>query len=216
MKKLLSTLAAIAVVFAAGAQITLPGFVFPEYQSGTVYYKNGTTSNGQFNYDGLMQKMSFNQNGTPAYLANAADVEKMVIGDHTFVPVGNDAFYEEFTAGNGKFYVNHKKIMKDAEANTGFMGIGTSNMAVETPDLVSIAGTNTIPSARLSLNAAYIDNKQEVYLFSDGRYRVFSNANQLSNVYGYKKEISDFAKQNKIDFKNPEDLKKIVEYAASL
>lgn len=218
MKKIFLTLTAVVAVFAVAAQNNLNGFVFPEFKSGVVHYRNGTTSSGSFNYDGIYGKMAYIQNGITLYMGNSADISKIVVGTQTFVPVKDNAYYEEIDAGKGKFYVNHKVIMKDASANTGYGGAGTGGgMAVSTSTMVfGNANSMAIPAERYGINSAEVEPKKEFYLYSNGSYRSFNNVNQIANVYGHKKEISDFARANRINFKDTDSLKKIIEYAASL
>lgn len=218
MKKLLFAAIAVLTLTIAGAQpVKLVGFVFPEFTQGVVYYKNGTTSPGALNYDALSQRMSYVQNGNAMYLSDPQDIDRIVIAGRTFIPQRGNVFYEEVTAGKGKFYVNHRVEEVNASVNTGFIGVGSGGtMVAETSQYALDAKSSQMSPYRLQINEAQIQERKQYFLYDNGSYKSFSNASQISNVYGNKKEIADFAKNNKIDFKSIDDLKKIIEYAASL
>src|SRR5436305_8078222 len=60
-------------------------FLYPQFTSGLVYFKDGKISKAQLNYNLLVEEMQFIDNGNDTAIANEATIK--------FIAIDTDAFY---------------------------------------------------------------------------------------------------------------------------
>lgn len=212
------TIAALCLVTAGGisqgtAQVryeksVLNTNLFKEYVSGTVLMKNGKVEPGTLNYDTEHQSILFKSGEQVLTLTGLESVDTVFIDGRKFVPV-EEVFYEVLSADTPVSlfvtYSNKKTQLVSSPDQTGMSKKEISQ------------ANNNVASAYLSrpnqLN--YNVNVLPHYWLRRGKsmYKA-SNEKQVAKVFPLKnaEPINVFIKENGIDFKNPEDVIKLVAY----
>ena len=192
------------------------GMIFPQFEKGTVVFKDGTHSAASLNYNMLQREILFlNADSTILALANPSEVLVVIIGERRFLPVSSGGvFYEEIEAGKGSFFVERIANMVSAGKAAGYGGYSQTGSVTSYESIQTSSGAyqklNPDEKFKLNINVHY-------YLKSGDSYKKFFSANTLGKLFkGHEAEIEAFAKDQSIDFSKVDDIARIVEYAYSL
>ena len=192
------------------------GLIFPQFEKGTVVFKNGTNSNAMLNYDMTMQEMLFKDaNNNVMAISNPSEILVVIIDGRRFLPASKSGFYEEIQAGTEYFYVQRRAYLL-SEGKAAAYGGYSQTTSISSYGVYSSESTGqTIqlnPDEKFKLKTECL-----YYLQSGKNYKMFSSAKSLGKLFkGQGSKIEAFAKEQSINFSNIDDIARIVEYGYSL
>lgn len=192
----------------------MDGFLFPQYEQGYVVLKEGYTKVASLlNYDTVDEQMLFIDTDSTVMALDGNAVVVVLVGDRSFFPVGEKAFYEMNRIGTGEFYVRHKtNVLSKGKA----AGYGTYS---QTSSVGNMTIFSTSQGAKqLKIDEQFMGVREESAFLKDGnKFERIKSPKSLNKLFkNFKKEIEDFAKTNHTDFTKLEDVKSMLEYAFSL
>ena len=192
------------------------GMLFPQFENGTVVFKNGVRSAASLNYNIIQQEMLFkSSDSTIMAIANPSEIIVIIIEERRFFPVTSGGiFYEEIPAGKGSFFIQRKAIMLSQGKAAGYGGYSATSSITSYGTLYSGSGNviNLNPDEKFKLK-----NNNFYYLKSGKNYKKFSSAKTLGKLFkGQESKIEKFANEQSINFSSIDDVTMIVEYGFSL
>ena len=181
-------------------------YSYTEFIMGNVYFKNGQSYPAKLNYNSLFQEMQFiDRKGDTLSLIDAATIKQIVINTDTFF---YDKGYVKQVADYGKIKLAGKEFIAFADRQKlGGYG-GESSGRIDTYKSIQDGTTFKELVAREILTFV----KRTVFYFGD-EFNHFREANKknLLNLYPSKsKEIKSYLKENKMNFSDEVDLKKMI------
>ena len=197
----------VAINKAVFAQKEISHYVLPEFVKGKVLMKTGQTTEALLNYNTVTEEMIFMENNKPMALDRIQEIDTVFVNTKKFIPVDN-VFYEMLTNTIVPLFIQHKSVFIPPGNETGFGTTQTS--AVTNFNDMKSGGT----FYRLKLPDEFKFNAKDAYwLKNNGKYYKVSSVQDVQNVFINKsKEVADFAKTNKIKFKNESDVIKLIEF----
>ena len=184
-------------------------YYFPKFGDGNVYFKDGTKSSGRLNYNFLINEIQFiDGNGDTVSLADEKNI--------SFVAINSDLFYYDkgyvrLISGNNKAKLTVSNAWKVGEIRRG-----------------SVYNTTTPASSLSSFTSYFVFGKQqdlmvtqdveltrhEQYFFADKFNRILpaNKKNLLTLFPAEQSRIEIYLRENKTDFANADDLKKIIAF----
>ncbi|MEP6685040.1 MAG: hypothetical protein ABJA35_17325 [Parafilimonas sp.] len=188
----------------------LTQYLFPEFNEGSVLQKSGTVTKTMLNYNTLTQEMIFKQGDQNLALADPASVDTVYLNNRKFV-YANNAFYDVALNDTVGLYIQYTSDIISSGAETGFGKTQTS----------AVSGITDLKSSgkayALTLTDEYtIKNKTNYFLKKDGKFIAVNNIKDVKKVFAGKEAlIDDYAKKNKVSFKNADDVIKLVQFCNS-
>lgn len=197
--------------------------LFPEFQEGVIKFNNNTQQKAVFNYNTIDKEFLFLQDDkTIMALANPEYVDTIIIANRYFVPAGKGEFYELIRPGKTNLYIQWKSRYISQGKGAGY-GSYSSTGAIDNVSTVHNmgggslgAGTNVY--SRLSSDEKFKANTDCIYYLKiDNKYKKFVTLKNLTSLFKSQKDnIETYAKENKTDFANPEEVYALLEYIYSL
>ena len=186
-------------------------YMFDKYQDGTAVIKPAGIQQGKFNYDLISGKILFmDGEGKELVLANPGVISSVEFGSRVFMHVSGDIFYEKIALPDNRAYYVRWRSNKLSKGKISGHGTSTTASIGHMTSMydMSSTGYDLTSGEEYKLKPA-----NAYYLWINGRYRQFSNAKQLGQLFsGHESEISDFAQKEGINFELPADVAKIMEY----
>jgi hypothetical protein len=181
-------------------------YSYPEFIMGTVYFKNGEHYPGKLNYNSLFQEMQFiDRKGDTLSLADAATIKRIVINTDTFY---YDQGYVKLVADYSKIKLAGKDFI--AFANKQKLGGFGEESSASIDTYKSVQFGTTVKELVAKEILTFV--KRTVFYLGD-EFNHFTQANRknFSDFYPSKsKEIKNYLKENKVNFSNEDDLKKMI------
>ncbi|MCL2417294.1 MAG: hypothetical protein FWD02_05095 [Bacteroidales bacterium] len=191
-------------------------FFNDEFKIGFVYFLDGEVGSSMLNYNFVLQKMQFVENGQVLNLPHDRNISHIIIGNDIFVPVGRQGF--AVVIQNGPVTLLRKKHLVREERQKGAFGTPTATAAVDVVtqfDFNSVVGLSTSPTN--------IEHRQFNYLAITGYYLMKDrNAHQATRrnflrLYRpVRSQLETFMQENNIDFGNEQHLRGLTLFANSL
>ena len=192
------------------------GLLFPQFETGTVVFKNGGRSSASLNYNMIQQEMVFlDADGSIMAIDNPLEISVVLIGERRFFPVSSlGVFYEAIPAGKNSFFVRHRAIRVSkgkAAAYGGYDPISSATSYGSYQD-------NTGHTVKLNPDEKFQLRTERIYYLKPGNsYKSFASAKTLGKLFkGHEAKIKEFADKESINFSKTEDVARIVEYGYSL
>ena len=216
MKKILLTLIIGCGGFAAFAQQDsvvqvkeIYHYIFEEFTQGIVTRKSGNPVSTLLNYNTLTEEMIFDNNGEKLALTWLENIDTVYVGGKIFIPVGK-VFYERVTNTPAALYIQHKTDVIPPGKNTAYDGT-TQSGSVTT---VTSFRNNIGKFYPLALPDDYKLSDRTVYwLKKDDGFIKLNSINKLAAAFPEKAEaIKSFAKTNRLNFNNADDVAKLVAF----
>jgi hypothetical protein len=186
-------------------------YSYPKFIDGTVYFRDGKTANGKFNYNAVTGEIQFldGRNDTLS-LDNEVTIRQLIISKDTFL--FNKA-YIRMISSNSSAKLGERIYYKDFVQKPGAYGVSTSATATNTVDLL------------VNRRTLQVDHDHEITLVKRIDF-VFAGANNeffiadrrsVSKAFPkYMKQIDKYLESNPVDFKKLEDLQRLCLFIGSL
>ncbi len=183
-------------------------YCYPEFVTGKVYLRNNTYSVVKMNYNSLFAEMQFiDPKNDTLSLADEKMIKLIVINADSFFYKDG---YLKLILDDGKVKLANKKIITFANRQK-LGGFGEpSNGSIDTYNTIStqsffkdLVAMEIITMVKDSL--FYIGN-------SFDNFKVVNKKNLLEIYSHNQKYVKTYLKNNKVDFSNEEDLKKMIGY----
>lgn len=221
MKKVFLSLFAIMVAVSMQAQnpTTTWPYLYNDFMQGTVFFKDGQKKDYLVNIHVLNSRLHYLEQGSE-------DIKEAVSKDVVLVTVGNVSFYAKqgkilkAVASSDKGFVGEEAVADMAALmSEGSAAYGASANSMSTMKLSSVDGAGpTASTNHMNLKNSKEDGKliplaKEYYLVTDGQVYP-ANKKELELFLSSEKKagLKGFLKANKISWKDPQSLLKIIEY----
>lgn len=182
-------------------------YLFEEFSFGTVLLKSGSVEHAELNYNTNDQSILFINNGQYMILTGLETIDTAYIKDRKFI-TANGIFYEVIaTAAGANLYVSYSNTMKPNTAITNHSGTER-----ESDSRVSNAVTGAYVTR--PYKGDFIVEIQKKFWIGNGKILMKLNGErQFVKFFPAKDEkIKTYVKENNVNFKNEEDLKKLLAY----
>ena len=189
-------------------------FLFPEFTNGDVFYK-GNKGSGKLNYNMLLGEMQFLENGQILALANVRDVVMLNIENRRFYPFNDKEFTEELKS-TGKYQLRVRRKGNVAQhSRKGAYGMDSSTSAISSYSSINSGNRQydltVAEKVLITLNHFY-------YLVGpNGKHVLIKNVKTFTKQFPqYRAQIEAFAKAQRIQFDNEDDLKSLLDFCSKL
>ena len=179
--------------------------LFPEYQKGIALLKDGTKAAGYYNYSTIQRQMQYlNEDSVVFTFENPSEVRSIVIGERVFENALKNRFLERVSIGDGFYYIEWGAKWISVGKATG-MGHRTQSYGISS---YKLADSGSLTSARYTRDDGMTTIPDcSYYVKVNDNFKQFNSASSLAKAIGCcKNELKNFAKREKIDFKNPDDV----------
>ena len=184
---------------------TYPQFLFNTFKEGAVKATSGSYHKFILNYNMVDEKMIMEQNGVYRLLANAKDVDTIYLQSRIFVPV-QDVFYEVLVEGGTPFYLQHKCLLITEGTDIGY---GQKSQSVAPTAYRRFEMGSEVVNLELPPNFSVLQSSV-IWVRKNDKMENFSSSKQFMKLFPEKeKNLSEFFKKNKTDFKSREDIIKL-------
>ena len=205
------------------AEVATPARIyrFPKFSPGKIFFKDGTTAQGNLNYNLFNEEIEFI---TPHADTLAIAKQQMLTIGH--VSVGNKVFYfndyfkqgyleEVFDGKLGKLVKRERFAFLKREKVGGY-DQPSSTSAIESYG--SFTNNQGVMETKLLIKENVTFYKKRDYYFGDKfNHFVPANRKNLYKVFSKKKiEIDRYLKSTEVDFKKEEDLIRLLSYLQSV
>ena len=215
MKRLYSLLLVCLIIAGVQAQDNKPLFIFEQFVNAKIHFKNRSVTVAPMNYDAVNDKMYFKQNDDLMELTNAAMIDSIVwAGKRSFVSL-NQGFLEQIKLENGTAFIRWK-IKNVNIGSAGAFGTVTQGK-VETISVRAMGVFSATDAASNSADVYQQKNANEYYIRVDGNLERINNIKHAQKLFPAQKEaIQAFAKEHKINMKEPLSALEFLNYCLGL
>lgn len=184
--------------------------LFLKYEKGTAMMKNGTRVNGMYNYSTVNRQIQYvGDNGSIMTFEKPGDVASVTIAGRSFENTPKNGFLERIPIGDGAYYVEWAaKLISTGKP----IGMGQRSQSYATTNYTN-SNEGTTNYALYNRDDGMTTTPQYAYFIKkDGKFIKFNSASSLSNAIGCcKNELKEFAKNENINFKNPDDIRRMMQ-----
>ena len=188
-------------------------FLYPSFQEGVIYYKNGQVFKRLMNYNRILETLQFidEKNDTLA-LANEEMINQVTIGNDLFI---YDPMCLKTIASHGDVAMYKHETMKIADIRRrGAFGIPNSTSAIDNYNQVF----TWMSSLNLDINELVLLSKVTTFFVSKGKNKkVPASKKNILDMYSKdRQKIKKFIDSEKISFSKERDLIQLAEYISKL
>lgn len=181
--------------------------LFDEYLNGIVLMKNKAKTSAKLNYDTANKKMMYLQDNDEMILLNYNQVDTVYIADKRFIPL-HTMYLEVVHTKNNEIFIDW--VLKDRyRGNRGAYGQITQNK-------VETINTAHWTNNEYKIQTAEVlerENSNAYWIYMDDKPVRCRNEKDLLKCFPNKKEeIKAFVKNEKLNFKNPADAIRIIDF----
>ncbi|MBM3419744.1 MAG: hypothetical protein FJY11_01275 [Bacteroidetes bacterium] len=184
-------------------------FAFDGFREATIIANDGSENQTRVNIHLYTGDVYFLSGANQILvLAFPLEISRILIGDAVWLQV-KGAFWEVMSDDDGITLVAAKKTrLVNTRKESGY---GTMSSASSVGRMATIVTTGNQISTPLPVGEYDFTTNTEYMLVKDGKGVIASAGAFKKNYPTRKKEIDSFAKSNRIDFKNGDDLLKVME-----
>jgi hypothetical protein len=189
-------------------------YKFPSFIIGTVLFKDGTTTNARLNFNVFMNQIQFIGDNGDTLIIDKPELTDSIKLDST-VFYYQKGYYEIIADHKNAKLARQQKINFESVKN-GAYGRESPGASIETYGRIGTPFTTT--TNVLILNEDIIVKRETLYILTYKKYRTTKAtlAGFFSAFPDIKNETQTFVETNNINFKQEEDLKKLIQYCADL
>ena len=205
-----------AIVIKAGEDVSLiyrQIFRYPDFQFAKVYLNDGDSAGNRLNWNLYMGAIQFiNATGDTLVMEDPSIVKKIVVGKDTIYRGGDDFYELVANFKKARLVVTRKLILAD-EQKIGAYGLPTSTHSIETKKSLKAE-----QNYQLKLQEDLVFTKEMRYFFVENgnQFQPVTKKNLLKGFPKHKDAIENYLKQNNINWKNEEDLRKLFSFLDQL
>jgi hypothetical protein len=185
-------------------------YLYPEFMSGQVLFKNGTVNITRLNYNFLMDEVEFIQSQDTLSIFKKKEIRLIAVAQDTFFY--DNGYIEQISGGPVRVGLRQRYKLKEV-LNKDAYGTSSSGSARNSYNLFPSDGN----LHKLTANEDMVFQKtKEYYLATSSGTFVQYRKKTVLQLFPQKEDaIRDYIKSNKIDFDSVEDLLKLAGYLRS-
>lgn len=195
-------------------------YLFDDFVSAQVKFRNHSVSNVLLNYDASNKVLLFQQGEEMMEVTATAQIDTIVVGDRRLIP-GTKGFLEAVPVNHGWVFIDW--LLKDVNIGSrGALGAVTQGSVhnLQMGDLGLNATEMYTPYGRQKLGSTDIyrrKNDNTYYIYRNSGMAKLKTLKQVEKVFSVHKEaIAAFAEERKINPREPEDMLTLLDYCLSL
>ena len=202
----------ISIVFQANAQMGQPIpepniYVFNVFIPGEVLLKSGTKEQALLNYDPASQKIVFKRGEKDMVLTEVSTIDTVYISDRRYVPVREKVYELIKQSGDLTLLADYTLKKNSKIATTDHSGTSRKSSAEVSR---TVTGVYVSRPYKGSFDREIV---KKYYIRKDYKLYGANSIRQLVQIYPEKRmQIEEFVTENKVDWKNDEDLLKLFDY----
>lgn len=192
-------------------------YLYPQFTTGTVLYRDGRTVSAKLNFNLLQREMQFLN---PPRLDTLALAQEYTI---RHITIDDDKFVHDQKAGFMKVLGDYGTVQLAAAQSLQVGNVDKEGGYGQSSGVSSIKSVNNLPTdngsmARLSMKGDVMYSRREsLFLLDENGLTYPANKKSVQKLYAkHKNEIGDYLKTNDVQFSDKADLKKLLEYGKSL
>ena len=184
---------------------------YPEFTTGTILFKNGSSNSNRLNYNFLLDEMEFIRSRDTLSIAMKKDIRLITVAQDTFFY--DNGYLEQIYSGPVKVYLRQHYKLKQVLKKDSY-GISSSGSSTTSYSVLPYDGK----FFKLTANEDMVFQKtREYYLsVSSSGFVQFRKKPLLQLFPGKEEAIKDYLKADKIDFNLQNDLLKLAAYLGTL
>lgn len=184
---------------------------YPEFTTGTVFFKQGSEMEAKFNYNFMKREMEFMQGKDTLAIANESDIQQIIVSGTVFLV--NKGYLELISNGKLTFGIKQYFNLMNVRKKDFYGDMGSSSATQSYSSLHSNSHYY-----KLTVNQDRIFQKvAEYYLVTpSGNFVHFTRKKAMQLFPKNKNAIRNYLKSNKTDFDSREDLLRFAEYVSTL
>ena len=193
--------------------VELSHYIFPDFVTGEVVFKDGSKRTANLNYNSMTEEMVFNNRGEILAMSETdlRRVDTVILKERRFFLM-DDFFVELAYQGNNELFVQHRCRVNRPGSRGAY---GTESHSSASTSYASLVSAGHI--YQLELPEGY---KADPYLVfwvkRDGELNRFSNMRQLRRIFrDQRDDIRTFAREHEVDFNEAESIVSLIEYLES-
>ena len=187
-------------------------YQYPRFTTGSVHFRNGTSTVAQLNYNRFLDEMQFIQASGDTLAVSDEETIKLIL-------VGNDSFYYD----KGYFLVVSNNSSLKLAIKQGFKIIDKQKKAAYdmSSSVSSIRNVNSYTTEGKIYDIAVAQDvvlASETHYYIGDEYNKFVPATKKNLMELYPKlryEINSYIKENGVRFQHKEDLEKLLQFLAA-
>ena len=202
----------LSLIFCGLSLVSQPQYLMPQFESGTVYYKEGAVVKAYMNYNLLTGRIMMTDGNRKKHLHISDDIEYLGLGLTKFVTLDND-FGQILLDGDKA--VLALKVRGTVKTMDGAKSISKDKLNQQ------LEANGPMPEGiSIDVDSSYWLVRQKEYTkrFHLAESKVEpANRRGFVKMYGkFSKEIDDYVLEHDIDFHSEADLRKLMTYCESL
>lgn len=190
-------------------------YYYPEFQKGKVVFITGVASAGILNYNMLTGEVEFiNSKKDTLALDNMYTVSMITMGKDTFYYDTESTYILKLVdeVGGKQLLVKEKYALSDVK-NIGAMGMESNTISPTSTTNTDFRNNQN----KLKQNESLVYSAKAYYYLGDqNEYMPATKANFLKMYSKHADALKNYMKENKLDLKTEQEIKKLMQYASSL
>lgn len=191
--------------------LTISHYVFPEFQNGTIFMKDGTRIDIPLNYNSASEEIVFIRNGKKLALADEMipNVDSVLIQNKKFI-LEDDTFIEIVSGINYDVLIAYKCKVSEPQPD-GDYGVKSRTASIKTYyRALGPGGIYELTLPEDLIVRPYIEYQLKV----DGQTHYFKSERQLLRLYSHKRDkIKEYTNNNKkIDIDNTASVTEFIQF----
>jgi hypothetical protein len=182
-------------------------YLYPQFITGKVFLKNGSSNTAMLNYDLLLGEISFLKGLDTLVINRKNDIERVTIEQDTFIC--RNLYYKMIHGGRVKVCTNDKIELIEI-VKQGAMGTSNRTSAGESFGNISMDG-NFVNLE--STDDMVMKRTVEFYILtSENELVSFRKKNVIELYLNKKTEIEKYLKSNKVNFESQKDILRFADW----
>ena len=197
------------------AQAYDPLFIFDQFYPAKIHFKNRSVTAANIIYDAVNDRMYFKQGEDLMELTNAAMIDSISwAGKRCFI-TSDKGYMEKVSVDNGTVYISWR-IQNVNLGSRGALGAVTQGK-VETISIRSLGVFSATDAKGHSADVFQQKNNNEYYISVNGKLEKINNIKHAQKLFpAQKATIQAFAKEHKINMKEPLSALEFLNYCLGL
>lgn len=184
----------------------LSQYLFKDFSTGVVQFRNGTVTDAPMNYNTISGKMVFEKAGKFLVLTNTETIDTVFLQNRRFIPY-DEVFLEVIIESPIPLFIMYKGELMSPGKAAGYGGTSQTTSSTS----YSTVFTDS-KSYNINLPEGYSVDKSTVnWVLVNGKMEKFLNEKQFVRIFKNKEaDLHKFIRENRINFENKNDLLKLL------